>query len=440
MTITTWARKHQIRLIAAISVVTVIAAAIVYVVVRIPQYRIAFVVDTAASTPMDAGHDFNTIVNAVGSAAQNVGDRDALSLRRFGGACGDPGNTAQIVSSGTHDGQQVSNAVHTLAPGGAATLQSGILAAIDDFSGFYPFRGKKSNRIIVVTSHGTDACTLDQATVTKTIRDRVSVAGLQLDFRFVGYKIPMEQQNALNQAAGATGAPKPKFVQTAADLATILKQLMIPESPDAAPLEIPGPNTDTQARRPPDPPTSPPTRGPDRNQFNQGAAPNPSHQEPDRGQPTQEPNRNRPDPFLTGSVNVNKPVVWSNGLRFNVESVKAARTSEGIPQVVVETHVYNEIWDSATTILRDHPPVLKVDGHGTYTVEEYKMPSIPPKQEIPLTLTFTVTDEFRWELATLAFPVQGGAKEASAPLAGNKTVVALKPGSLNIAGSEVLQM
>ncbi|MDQ3764425.1 MAG: VWA domain-containing protein [Actinomycetota bacterium] len=446
MTITTWARKHQVRLIAVVSVVVVIAAAIVYVMVRMPEYRIAFVVDTSVSTPADAGDDFNAIVDAVGSAAQNVGDGDALSLRRFGGACGDSGNTAQIVGSGTHNGQQVSDAVHTLTPGGDTTLQSGILAAIDDFSGFYPFRGKQSNRIIVVTSHGTDACASDQATFTKMIQDRVSAAGLQLDFRFVGYKVPIEQRDALIQAAAATGAPEPKFAQTAADLATILKQLTVPESLDAAPVEIPGLNTDTQVRRPSNLPISPPGRstlnppgqGPDRNQFNQGPILDPSHQEPGRGQPDQEPNRNRPDLLPTGPVRVNE-TVWSNGLRFNVVSATARRTSGGLPEVVVETRVYNEIWDSATTTLQEYPPVLKVGGRGIDTVEGYKMPVIPPRQEISLPLVFPVTDEFRWELATLTFPIRGGAKAACVPLAGNGTVVALKPGSLNIAGSGLIK-
>jgi hypothetical protein len=219
--------------------VAVIAAAIVYVVVHIPSYRTAFLIDTAASTPSGAGADFHAVADAVSSAAQNVGDGDALSLRRFGGACGDSHNTDQIVSSGTHHGQQISDAVHTLTPSGAATLQSGIFAAIDDFSGFYPFRGRKSNRIIVVSSHGIDACTADQVTLLKRIRDRVDAAGLQLDFRFVGYKIPSEQQHTLTQVAAATGAPEPKFTQTAAGLTEILKQLTIPESPDAAPVRIP---------------------------------------------------------------------------------------------------------------------------------------------------------------------------------------------------------
>ncbi|MGH3869720.1 MAG: hypothetical protein ACRDQ4_27190 [Pseudonocardiaceae bacterium] len=240
MTTTNQSSQHRLRLVAVlITSVAVIAAAIVYGVMHIPSYRTAFLLDTAASAPSGAGADFYAVADAVSSAAQNAGDRDALSLRRFGGACGDSHNTDQIVGSGTHHGQQISDAVHTLTPSGAATLQSGILAAIDDFSGFYPFRGRKSNRIIAVTSHGIDACTADQATLMKTIRDRVDAAGLKLDFRLVGYRIPSEQQHTLTQVAAAIGAPKPEFAQTAADLTEILKKITIPESPDAAPVRIP---------------------------------------------------------------------------------------------------------------------------------------------------------------------------------------------------------
>lgn len=240
MTTTNQSSQHRLRLVAVlVTSVAVIVAATAYVVMHIPSYRTAFLLDTAASALSGAGAVFHDVADAVSSAAQNAGDRDALSLRRFGGACGDSHNTDQIVSSGTHHGQQISDAVHTLTPSGAATLQSGILAAIDDFSSFYPFRGRKSNRIIAVTRHGIDACTADQATLMKTIRGRVDAAGLQLDFRFVGYKIPSEQQHTLTQVAAAAGAPEPKFAQTTADLAAILKQLTIPESLDAAPVRIP---------------------------------------------------------------------------------------------------------------------------------------------------------------------------------------------------------
>lgn len=242
MSITNRPHKRRLRLVAVlVTVVAVVVAAVVYVVFHLPNYRTAFLLDTSANTPSDAGagSDFSAITDAVSSAAQNVGDRDALSLRRFGGACGDPNSTAQIVGSGTNHGQQVSNAVHTLIPGGNATLQSGILAAIDDFSGFYPFRGRKSNRIVVVTSHGTDACIHDQAALRMAIRDRMDAAALQLEFRFVGYKVPDDQQDTLAQVASATGAPEPRFVQTAADLTATLKQLTIPESPDAAPIKVP---------------------------------------------------------------------------------------------------------------------------------------------------------------------------------------------------------
>jgi hypothetical protein len=245
VTLTHRSPKHRLRLVAVVvTVVAVIAAVIVYVVVQVPDYRTAFILDTSASTSSGAGADFNALIGTVSSAAQNVGDRDALSLRRFGGTCGDdPHNTAQIVGSGIRNGQQISNAVHTLTRGGNATLQSGILAAIDDFSGFYPFRGTKSNRIIVVTSHGTDACTHDQAALTKKIRDRIDAAGLQLEFRFVGYKVPDDQRDTLAQVAAATRAPEPKFVQTAADLTTTLKQLTIPGPTDAAPVKIPSIST-----------------------------------------------------------------------------------------------------------------------------------------------------------------------------------------------------
>ena len=256
MTITTRSRKPRTRLIAVVTAVVVVAAASVYVMLQIPNYRTAFLVDTAATTVDEgADTDFKTITNAVGSAAQNTADSDALSPRRFGGACGNPSNTAQIVGSGTNHGQKISDALQTLTPGGTATLESGILATIDDFSGVYPFRGWKSNRIIVVTRHGTDACTSDQTELIKMIRNRIDTAGLQLDFRFIGYGVPIEQQNVLTQVAAAVGAPKPEFIQTAASLATTLKQLTIPESPEAAQIKIPG-------LTPSNPTTSPPTEPP----------------------------------------------------------------------------------------------------------------------------------------------------------------------------------
>jgi hypothetical protein len=261
MTITYRPHKRRLRLIAVlVTVVALVVAAIVYVVGRIPDYRTAFLIDTSTGS---SDSDFSALANAVSSAAQNVGDHDALSLRRFSGACGDdPHNTTQIVSSGTNHGQQIGDAVHTITPGGDPTLQSGIFAAIDDFSSFYPFRGQKSNRIVVVTSHGTDACIQDQTALTKKIRDRIDAARLQLEFRFVGYKVPTDQQGTLTQIAAASGAPQPRFVQTAADLAATLKELMIPESPYAAPINVPSPSVSTEVPSPsistPRPPTSQP--------------------------------------------------------------------------------------------------------------------------------------------------------------------------------------
>jgi hypothetical protein len=200
-----------------------------------PAYRIAFVVDTSAAEASSA------VAGAVGSAVQNTGDGDALSLRRFGGQCGDPGNTAQVVGAGTGHAARISRSVRGLATGGSATLESGVLAAIKDFSGHYPFHGTKSNRIIVITSRGTDACTRDQAAVKKTLQEKVKAAGLHLDFRFVGYLTPSGEQANLTQLASAVNAKTPKFAQTPADLTATLKNLVIPNPTEAEPLNTPTP-------------------------------------------------------------------------------------------------------------------------------------------------------------------------------------------------------
>ncbi|MFF0580103.1 vWA domain-containing protein [Streptosporangium saharense] len=216
--------------------VLALAAAVVWVILSLPGHRTAFLVDTSQSVP--AKH-FGAVRDAVGSVARNSAGGDALSLRRFGGACGDPANTAELVGSGTHQGERIAEAARPLTPGGQATLLSGILGAIDDFSGLYPFRGTRSNRVVVVTGSGADACTGDQEAVRRTIRERLAEAGLKIEFRFVGYRVPAKQRDTLTELAEVTGAPAPRFVKTAKDLTATLKELTVPKSPDAKPLEIP---------------------------------------------------------------------------------------------------------------------------------------------------------------------------------------------------------
>ncbi|MEU6227086.1 hypothetical protein [Streptomyces sp. NPDC047042] len=244
---------------ALIAVIVLILAAAAFFVYRsIPDHRTAFLVDASVpAAPAAAarrGADFAAVARAVGSAAQNAGNGDALSLRRFGGDCDEPGNTSQVVRSGTGRGSEIADSVRRLAPGGRATLRSGIAAAIDDFDGLYPFRGEKSNRIIVVTSTGKDACASDQRALLKEAHDKAKAAGLELEFRFVGYRVPVDERAGLNQLAAAVGAPAPSFVSAPGALAPVLRKLVLPKEDEARKVTVPSspgaPETSTRPEHP----------------------------------------------------------------------------------------------------------------------------------------------------------------------------------------------
>ncbi|MFD2683564.1 hypothetical protein ACFS5L_01550 [Streptomyces phyllanthi] len=218
-----------------------------------PDHRTAFLIDTSL---VKSGNDFAEIADAVGSAAQNSADGDSLSLRRFGGACGDKDNTESIVGAGTGQAQKISASVGALNPSGKPTLESGVLAAIDDFSGYYPLRGSKRNRVIVVTSHGVDACTADQASLKRTIGRKAQDSGVQLELRFVGYKVPRKQQRPLTRLATAVQAPEPRFVTTPRELTRTLNELIIPDSQDAKHIDVPSVTPTSTISTPPSAPLS----------------------------------------------------------------------------------------------------------------------------------------------------------------------------------------
>lgn len=206
-------RRRRLRvLLVVLTAAALLIGVLVFLVVRaIPDYRTAFLID--ASLPED-GENFTAITRAVGSAADNSADDDSLSLRRFGGTCGDKRNTASVVDAGTGRARKISSSVSALKPSGRATLGSGILAAIDDFSGHYPFRGRTWNRIIVVASRGTDACARDQAALRQAVREKAEESGVKLDFRFIGYKVPRDERRSLTRLGATIKAPKPRFVTT----------------------------------------------------------------------------------------------------------------------------------------------------------------------------------------------------------------------------------
>ena len=240
-------RRPKVLLITLMVAVLLIGVAAVLVVRAVPEYRTAFLID--ASLPED-GADFTAITRAVGSAAANSADGDSLSLRRFGGACGDKGNTASVVGPGTGRARRIGSSASALKPSGKATLESGILAAIGDFSGYYPFRGSERNRIIVVTSRGTDACAKDQAALRRAVRGKARDSGVRLDFRLLGYKVPKKERRPLAQLADTIEAPSPRFASTPAELTTTLKELTVPPSKDAKHVTAPSATAKTPAPPP----------------------------------------------------------------------------------------------------------------------------------------------------------------------------------------------
>ncbi|MEV5888646.1 hypothetical protein [Nonomuraea fuscirosea] len=227
-------RKGARRATIAVLLVILLAVLAYLVYQAVPDHRTALLVDTSQSRV-----DFGAVAASVGSVARNIGDRDAVSLRRFGGECEAADNTAELVGSGTGRGEEIASAARGLSAAGKATLRSGVLAAIDDFSGLYPFRGLKRNRIVVVTSHGTDGCTGDQQAVLEAVRERVATAGLTLECRFVGFRVPDGQRDELQALAGACGAPQPRFVATPEELTVALRELVIPDLGRAEPVKLP---------------------------------------------------------------------------------------------------------------------------------------------------------------------------------------------------------
>lgn len=220
-------------LVSLVVALVVAAGAAVYVfVLAVPDYRTAVLVD--ASAP---GAGLAEVAGVVRSVAANSGDSDALSLRRFGGECGSPDNTAEIADSP----DEIAQAVGALSPSGKATMVDGVLAAIDGFSGLLSRRGSVRNRIIVVSTSGLDACTGNPAGARKAIDDQLAEEGLDLDIRVVGFQIPEDRKETLTQFADDTA-----FADSAAELSIVLDQLVVPDSPEASPISVsvPAPEPD----------------------------------------------------------------------------------------------------------------------------------------------------------------------------------------------------
>ncbi|MFD7653645.1 hypothetical protein ACFV4N_06665 [Actinosynnema sp. NPDC059797] len=216
--------------VGAVVAVVLAACAVTYAVVRsTPDHRTTLLVD--ASAP---GDGFAAVADAVEAVAHNTGGGDALALRRFGGECDAADNTAEVAD----EAGEVPGAVRGLVPSGRATLLSGVLAAVDDFAGPLPPRGSQRNRIVVVSTTGVDACTSDPDEVSRAIRERVAAAGLELDIRVVGHRVPADRRESLERLVGEQAVT---FTEDAAELTEQLDKLVVPDSPDAARISVTAP-------------------------------------------------------------------------------------------------------------------------------------------------------------------------------------------------------
>ncbi|MFJ7218888.1 hypothetical protein [Amycolatopsis sp. NPDC098790] len=217
--------KRRTVLIPLVALLVVAACAAVYFfVLSRPAYRTVVLVDTSAP-----GTGLAQLGAAVRAVAGNSGDSDALSVRRFGGECGNPGDTSEVADSPGG----VAQAVGALSPSGKATMVDGVVAAIDSFSGLLTRRGSVRNRIVVISTSGADACTNDPVGARKSIDDRIAKAGLDLDIRVVGFQVPEDRKATL-----AKFASNAAFADSADDLKVVLDRLVVPNSPDAASLSL----------------------------------------------------------------------------------------------------------------------------------------------------------------------------------------------------------
>jgi len=179
-----------------------------------PIYKTTFLIDAADG-------DLASVTNALTTVVGNSGEHDSQSLRSFGGECGTDDNTAQLVGFGTGNRQEIAQAARTVRQGAKATLQRGIVEAVNDFTPPLSLKAKQVNRIIVVTRHGTDACDPDDEFVQAQIRERVAAAGLTIEFRFIGYQVSDDKQR-LKDLATQLKTQAPTFTDSPEALKQVL--------------------------------------------------------------------------------------------------------------------------------------------------------------------------------------------------------------------------
>lgn len=214
---TFWEWPKNVRRLFIVLLVSILVAGGVYVAIRwvvpmfAPSYKTTFLIDAAEG-------DLASVTNALTTVVGNSGEHDSQSLRSFGGECGTDENTTQLVGFGTGNRQKIADAARSVRQGTKATLQRGIVEAVNDFASWRSLDAKQVNRIIVVTRHGKDACDPDDEFVQAQIRERVATAGLTIEFRFIGYQVVRDDGDRLTELATQLKTQEPTFTDSPEEL------------------------------------------------------------------------------------------------------------------------------------------------------------------------------------------------------------------------------
>jgi hypothetical protein len=218
---TFWELPKSVRRLLIVLLVGILVAAGGFVVLRwvipmfAPIYKTTFLIDAAEG-------DLASVTNALTTVVGNAGEHDSQSLRSFGGECGTDDNTTQLVGFGTGNRQEIADAARSVRQGTKATLQRGIVEAVNDFTSWRSLEAKQVNRIIVVTRHGKDACDPDDEFVRTQIRDRVAAAGLTIEFRFIGYQVSDNDDERLKELTTQLKTQEPTFTDSPEELKRVL--------------------------------------------------------------------------------------------------------------------------------------------------------------------------------------------------------------------------
>lgn len=201
-------------LLLALALVLIAGGLVAYRVVSAPAYKTSFLLDAADG-------DLASVVGALSTVVGNSGEQDSQSLRVFGGECGVEDNTEQRVPFETGNREEIIEAARTVRQGAKATLQRGIIEAVNDFGTWLAPEAEQVNRIIVITRHGRDGCDTDDEFVQKEIRERVESAGLRLEFRFVGYQVA--DAEPLRELTTELGTQDPALTESPEELERVLR-------------------------------------------------------------------------------------------------------------------------------------------------------------------------------------------------------------------------